>query len=203
MLRLKLHQLTFKVSVLGNQYTSLFTVFLDMYGDDKKQDWPPPSDVSERWRRLTMQSLIGSANEQLITNNKVNSVNISLVTSIEECRVRIFHKIEGPLYRLYPAIDPSKIMPIVDKTFNLVKQMSLQQFHLRIVAPCPGDGYIAGITPDMTSVAESEDVPEGTVGFIVRPGLAKWGDAHGKNLDQRLDLVPSLVFIEPHVKTEA
>lgn len=174
-----------------------------MYGTGEKQDWPLPSHDSERWRRLTMQTLVGSTGEQLITKVKVNCKNVVLRNSIDELRVHIFRKIEGPLYRLHPAVDSSKINPILEKAFNLAMHMSLQQFRLQVIAPNAGDNYTAGINLDMTSVPESDDVPVGKVGFIVRPGLAKWGDAHGKNLDQRLDLVPSLVFIEPCVKEEA
>jgi hypothetical protein len=34
------------------------------------------------------------------------------------------------------------------------------------------------------------------VAFIVSPGLAKWGDAHEKNLGTRLDIAAALVFVE-------
>jgi hypothetical protein len=60
--------------------------------------------------------------------------------------------------------------------------------------------YSLGVTTGLVSIPDSEEVPEGRVAFIVNPGLTKWGDAHGKCLDQRLDIVPALVFVEESVQ---
>lgn len=40
---------------------------------------------------------------------------------------------------------------------------------------------------------DGDDIDDGVVAFIVKPGLRKWGNAHGKMLDQYYDIVPSLV----------
>jgi hypothetical protein len=50
----------------------------------------------------------------------------------------------------------------------------------------------------MTSVPDRdcEDIEGGFVAFVVNPGLTKWGDARGLHLDQRNDIVPSLVQLE-------
>ena len=45
--------------------------------------------------------------------------------------------------------------------------------------------------PDDDDKAES-----GVVAFVLRPGLTKWGDAHGKNLDQVCPIVKSTVKLE-------
>jgi hypothetical protein len=43
---------------------------------------------------------------------------------------------------------------------------------------------------------------DGTVAFVVSLRLTKWGDAEGRQLDCRYDIVPSLVHLQPFIKTE-
>ena len=51
----------------------------------------------------------------------------------------------------------------------------------------------------MTSVPDrdGDDINDGVVAFVVNPGLTKWGDARGEKLDERYDIVPCLVQLEP------
>jgi hypothetical protein len=55
------------------------------------------------------------------------------------------------------------------------------------------------VVDERTSIPniDGEETDEGVVAFVINPGLTKYGDAHGKNLDQRYDIVPSLVLLDP------
>lgn len=155
-----------------------------------------PSEPAEQWRRNTLECLVGSKSNQIIVEGKVDHTSVAAAQYIEDKRKFIVDNIGEPLTRLFPSLDSSKIYPIVDKAFNLALRMFLQQCRFQIVFPELGEQYIAGSTAEMTSHTDSDEGPVGSVGFVVNPGLAKWGDAHGKNLDQRLDLVPSLVLVD-------
>jgi hypothetical protein len=50
----------------------------------------------------------------------------------------------------------------------------------------------------MTAVPDrnGRDIEEGTVSFVVNSGLTKWGDAEGRNMDCRYDIIASLVQVE-------
>lgn len=184
------------VIFLGQQYEGLTEVFFEMFGTEHQHFWPTPSIQAERWRYVTLEHFVGSMGKEAIAQGRINHVSSVSEKSMEDHWKTMVNNIAVPLGRLYRGTDHSRIKSIVDKAFNLVLQMSLQKFRLQVVFPEIGDTYVTDITPELSSVTESDEVLVGTVGFIVNPGLAKWGDAHGKNLDQRLDLVPSLVFIE-------
>lgn len=186
------------VLVLGEKYKELSAIFFEMFGTEFQHDWPKPSESAERWRRVTMEHLIDSTGKEFTTEHR----DAHVITSVEQLRSHIYHSIEGPLCCLDPEVNMSKVIPIVDKAIHLAQQMFLQQCRFQVVFPSPGDDYCAGATPGMSCVPENENLSAGVVRFIVRPGLAKWGDAHGKSLDERLDLVPSLVFVEPRIKRE-
>ena len=43
---------------------------------------------------------------------------------------------------------------------------------------------------------DDDSTENGIVTFVLNPGLTKWGDAYGKNLDQHCDIVKSTVKLE-------
>jgi hypothetical protein len=174
--------------------------FLHMFGTETQLKWPIPSELAERWRVTTLEQLVNMVGTEAITSRATKKKNIELENSIKIQRDWIADRITKPLRRLSVRVDSSTLTAIIDKAFALALKMFRQQCRFQVVFPKIGDRYIEGATPNLTSVPESDDVECGRVGFIVKPGLAKWGDAHGKSLEKRLDLVPSLVFIEATAK---
>ena len=98
-------------------------------------------------------------------------------------------------------VDAPQFQNIVDKAFQLALQVSLQRFRIQITHPMVGDSFN---TDTMKAIpnTDDEDADDGAVAFIVRPGLNKWGDTHGKNFDHRYDVVPSLVQVTHSSKPE-
>lgn len=171
-------------------------IYISLFGIDHQHNWPKPSEPAEQWRCNTLQYLVGSTNDQIIVEGKVHHEGILAFHYIEKRREAVVDSIGEPLTRLFPSLDASKIYPIVDKAFNLAFRIYMQQCRFQVVFPELGEQYIAGTTAEMTSHGNGDSGPVGIVGSVINPGLAKWGDAHGKNLDQRLDLVPSLVLVD-------
>ncbi|KAF1930073.1 uncharacterized protein M421DRAFT_3831 [Didymella exigua CBS 183.55] len=79
-----------------------------------------------------------------------------------------------------------KMMQLVDKAFALMSKMGFQRSGPALTSM----PWCLSRSPDGDRIAG------GIVSFIVNPGLTKWGDARGKNLDQSYGIVPSLVRLE-------
>lgn len=114
-------------------------------------------------------------------------------------RTLIANEIGTKLANLSTAADFPLLSRIVEAAFALALQMSLQRSRLQITFPNVGDrldhAQMAPI-PD----PDGKDFEDEVVAFIVKPGLTKWGDAYGKHFDQRHDIVPSFVQLQPHVE---
>jgi hypothetical protein len=100
---------------------------------------------------------------------------------------------------MMPDFDCERLKPVIQKAFTLAVDIFSQRCRFQVMWPQLDEEYFLGVTTGLVSIPDSEEVQEGRVAFIVNPGLTKWGDAHGKCLDQRLDIVPALVFVEEQV----
>jgi hypothetical protein len=179
---------------VGNQ-------FLNLYGSAHDHDWPIPCELSERWKYTTIESLLDIFGKEAIINGIPNGgASSSVRESMTNLREGIQASIESTFTSLSPKTDFYQLQPIINKSISLALQMSLQRCRVQIVWPAIGEAYVLGETIHLSSISDSEDVEEGNVAFIVNPGLAKWGDAYGKKLEQRLDIVPSMVFVEARPK---
>ncbi|KAJ4295218.1 hypothetical protein N0V90_007229 [Kalmusia sp. IMI 367209] len=183
------------------QLDDLAMNFLDVFGENHKHEWPTPTSLSEQWRLITTEQLLGCVGEQAVTHGRMMGASPQLEENIRSARSRVKDSIIGPLCRISPGTDFSRVDTIVNKAFTLSLRMSLQRCRMQVVYPEVGDIYLNGQV-DLTSIAESDTVEEGKVALIASPGFAKWGDAQGEHLDQRLDLVPAMVLVEPLVKKE-
>ncbi|KAF2642544.1 hypothetical protein P280DRAFT_548005 [Massarina eburnea CBS 473.64] len=184
-------------SMFGPIFSDLSDTFSSLFGPLHSHGWPIPTDIAERWRYTTLERLLELTGVDMITNGPSEDHN--LARSMHSVRYNIHDVVESTFLRLSPNTDYSKLKVIVDKAMGLALQMFLERSRVQIVWPALGDPFVVGETPHLASTHESEDVEEGYVAFIVNPGLAKWGDAHGKNLETRLDIVPAQVFVEPFI----
>jgi hypothetical protein len=191
----------------GDSISRVWSKLFDMENEDR---WPTPSPQCEAWRCSTMEYMVDVASRTAITHGVEEASGQSLeehaVHGFKKCviqsRARMLDILRLPLSQLAPAADLSSVQGIVDKAFTLALDMSLQRSRLRVTWPMIGatfDKERMSLLPN----SSGEDVEDGTVAFIVNPGLAKWGNAEGRNMDCRYDIVPCLVQIETSVQTEA
>ncbi|KAF2690233.1 hypothetical protein K458DRAFT_249113, partial [Lentithecium fluviatile CBS 122367] len=182
--------------MVGNICNSIANEFRALFLNEHHDGWPVPSELAERWRYTTAQQLVDvvgrEAIAQGITQNEIKDMRNSMLDLRRDaCKV-----VESVFGSLSPNTDFSTMTGIVNKAVQLAQQMSLQRSRIQVFWPYIGEKFAVGDTPHLKSIPESEDIEEGYVAFIVNPGLTKWGDSHGKNLDKRQDLTPSTVFIE-------
>jgi hypothetical protein len=193
-------------AVFGEIGGPLRSLWSDVFGDDQNPWWPRPSTRCETWRCTTVEQLLERVDrEELIHGRKTEAQdsNSRLQKSVSDARALVRYQIESISKWLATDFDGAKVQAVVDKAFALAISIATQRSRLQIICPSIGQQYRQGWTPSLVSIPESEDVTHGHVGFIVNPGLRKWGDAHGQNLDQWLDVVPSLVYIEQQPEAEA
>jgi hypothetical protein len=180
-------------AILGKQCNGHYTTWQSMYGMGHYNHWPIPTVLSETWRYTTMESMLTLVDREIITHGKDKNKPTSVEAAIIALRRHVVNAIDRRLAEVSNVdVNRQQVNTIIDKAFSFAMQMSLQRVRFQITFPKPGsksNNDTMKFVPD----AEGEDVSEGTVAFTVNPGLTKWGDAHGKNLDHRYDIVTSLV----------
>jgi hypothetical protein len=194
-------------AILGDVGTSIAELWSKLFNDKHHRGWPTLSVSCESWHCTTVEHAVKTMSQSCNAdeNTKVDcgllDGTASHKSESEELRVRtlIANEIGTKLANLSTAADFPLIARIIEAAFALALQMSLQRSRLQITFPDVDDrldyGKMAPI-PD----PDGEDLEDGVVAFIVRPGLTKWGDAYGEHFDQRYDIVPSLVQLQPHVE---
>ncbi|KAF9700166.1 hypothetical protein EKO04_001345 [Ascochyta lentis] len=184
--------------VWGNNWEAL-------YGDSHEGGLPYPTASSESYRctvvgelaRLTGRETIIQGQGDAHLHNMRGARR--LATGVLECRNEVANVIGRKLATISSTVDVSQIPTIIDRAFALALDMSLQKCRLQLTYPAIGAVFKENSMSPMPDL-DGEDVDDGVVAFIVNPGLTKWGDAHGKMLDQRYDIVPSLVQLQRHEK---
>ncbi|KAI4620109.1 hypothetical protein J4E80_004635 [Alternaria sp. BMP 0032] len=182
-------------SIYGTDCEVLNTTWQNMFVTDHVNGWPTPTSLSENWRCATMESLLALVDRETITHGKVTEVTKQLEPAVIATRNKIQTIIESGLDKISSDPDLSQVGNIVNKAFALAAEMSLQKSRLQVTYPKVGEVFAAesmSYVPD----PDGNDIDEGVVAFTVNPGLTKWGDTHGKNLDHRYDIVASLVQLE-------
>lgn len=173
-----------------------------LYGDGHRGEQPPPSTSSELYRCTVASELVRLTGRETILTGQINTevrkkgIAGYLIEGTLTCRDAVASTIGKKLASISSAVDFAEIPFIVDCAFALALEMSLQKCRLQVTYPAIGDAFS---NSNMSSIPDldGDDIDEGNVAFIVHPGLTKWGDAHGRKLDQQYDIVPSLVQLEP------
>jgi len=182
-------------SIYGNDCAMLGGTWKSMFLTGHVNGWPVPTLLSESWRCTTTESMLTLVDREVITQGKINNVPQKLEPGIIATRDQVKNIIKDGLNRISHEPDLSSVSNIVNKAYSLALQMSLQKSRLQVTYAQVGDKFVAG-SMDYVPDPEGDDIDQGVVAFIVNPGLTKWGDVHGKNLDCRYDIVASLVQLE-------
>lgn len=189
-----LYQAIFKApfAIFGAEGQTANNLWFSMFHNDHQHGWPVPSFASEEWRRATMKRLVTLVDEEIITKGIAKTEYRWLEEMAVKDREQLIEYIGSGLRLIAPQVDLSQVRQIVDKAYTLAMQMGLQHSRLQVTYPRIGDEVKK---TEMMTVADEdeEDEDDRVVGLVFNPGLAKWGDAHGKNYDHRYDIVRALV----------
>jgi hypothetical protein len=182
-------------TVYGKQAEVLNMSWSSMFPVEHYKEWPCPSSLRETWRYTTAESMLGLVDRDVITNGKAKNEYEGLEPGIIETRKAVVAAIESGITNIAPTAENLDIVSIINKAFALAVQMALQRFRLQITYPRVGDRFNKN-TMKFMSDPDGEDVDDGMVAYVVNPGLTKWGDANGKNLEHRYDIIPSFVQLD-------
>lgn len=183
---------------LGKVGLDLAVMWTSVYGRDRVGGWPKPTLMSETWRATTSTQVAEQLHPKAMSEGFVDdepSFQNMDYDAINH-RAQIFSLIMSFLSTISGVKALPEVHTIVHKALTLAMQMSTQRVRLQITYPpvgLPFDDKIMKPMDDPEDDDEEEDVKDGAVAFVLHPGLAKWGNAHGKDLDQRFDIVKAAV----------
>ncbi|KAF1969592.1 hypothetical protein BU23DRAFT_394040, partial [Bimuria novae-zelandiae CBS 107.79] len=183
----------------GNEVNGFWT---NIFGNCHARNWPTPCDVAERWRCVTVEHLVECSGKEVIMQGLTTGPD-PFRDGILALRQDVSEHIFETLSKISPSTDFSQLPVIINKAYSLAIDMNTQRCRLQVVFPDIGHAYSQGQPWYLKSILEEEELEEGGVAFIVHPGLVKWGDGHGKNLNHDLVLVPCEVYIDPFILEES
>ncbi|KAF2867013.1 hypothetical protein BDV95DRAFT_611295 [Massariosphaeria phaeospora] len=171
--------------------------------------WPFPTKDSEKARQQYTRKLLEHAFERKDLSGPIGrshtAFRVSVINRIKACSTLL-----GPAASLHRRIDPkvSAIENLVHHACYLALQMALAAPRLRVECPRPGDPYVepqGSHHPTMDKIQECAHIKEGQVSFIVRPGLSRYGNMSGTDLNKHtllskaesVHIIRSLVCISP------
>jgi len=188
-------------SPFGGEGLAINELYSKMFGVDFSNSMPLPTLLCETWRRTTIEHLMVYVDQDAITPwDEVMTMKV-LEDAIVQTRNGAFSAIQSTFALIAPPIDLAPVRQLLDKAIAMAIQMSLQRCRLQVTYPEIGtrfDKEQMFSLPDL----HGEEIDDGVVTFVVNPGLTKWGDVHGKNLELRYDIVPALVQLEAMPKVE-
>jgi hypothetical protein len=173
-----------------------------MFGKDHFRGWPSPCSSSETWRHMTTERLLELSNRDLITSGYIqpqdmdmeNPTWVDLVSDVIEQRDNVADILVANLSALSTLADPTQVPKIVKKAFSLALEMLLSRSRIQITYAQIGAQFNEKTM--CVRDTDEESLNKSTVAFVVRPGMTKWGDSHGKHFEESLDIVPCEVQLE-------
>jgi hypothetical protein len=183
-------------TIFGVAGRTIANFWSSMYGAQHSHGWPAPSSACETWRRGTVEQLVASVDEEIITLGKAKEDCYTLERHIVDARAAVVHAVLTGLASITSAVDSSQVLQIVDAAFGLQMHLALQQARFQVCFPKSGERFDEG-QMTMQAISDEEDGAKvDIVAAVVNPGLMKWGGGQGKSFEQRYAIVPALVRLE-------
>ncbi|KAH7396594.1 hypothetical protein DE146DRAFT_736696 [Phaeosphaeria sp. MPI-PUGE-AT-0046c] len=183
-------------AIFGELCNELRRVWQQLFLGDEFGSWPRPTALSEAWRCTTQERMMGLVDREVIASGEPKGKNEQLEPSILQVRKKVKDEIQAGFAALSASPNLAQVQSIIDRSFTLAMKMSIQRYRLQVTYPAVGAVFNK---EEMVAILQADDgdIVEGTVAFVVNPGLTKWGDTHGEHFDQRYDIVPALVQLDP------
>jgi len=141
--------------------------------------YPVASEQSEKWRNATVIHLASKVGK----NPEKASV---IVTTIQEQLEDRLCSILG--VASLKASDRDSLTKIVADSCEFAVLLGQQRCRLRFYVPEAGVHFDATDNKEKLETIGTEEIQFGKVGFVSAPGLRKWGNGYGQNLDE-LDVI--------------
>jgi hypothetical protein len=188
------------LSIFGELGYGLGEHWMKMFGDGHVGGWPCPSGSSETWRHVTTERLLELGGRDTFTKGlaeleeMMNKGDLGFASHVYNQRKNVVHVLGDQLSALSATADLMQIPKIVNKASCLALDMLMSRSRVQITYSRVGIRFDEKHMSVHDAADENPD--KGIVAFFVRPGLTKWGDAHGRNFDESLSIVPCEVQLE-------
>ncbi|KAH8723593.1 hypothetical protein GQ44DRAFT_619774 [Phaeosphaeriaceae sp. PMI808] len=179
--------------IVSTDSKTIFNSWIAIFGTGKFYEWPNPSTLSETWRYTTVKHLVDVESGEDMAQKSVMDQNEYLTQHSLAVQTDKTGFIEDILARITTDIESLKVDHVASSAVTLAMHMWLQKCRLQITFPNIGDQFDRTEMKSLRNVDDEDEIEDGVVMGVINPGLTKWGDVHGKNFDQRYDIVPSLV----------
>ncbi|KAH5167316.1 hypothetical protein HBI25_075650 [Parastagonospora nodorum] len=182
-------------AIFGKEGNNCSELYNKMFGNMLQHGWPIPTPASEVWRCTTIDHLATFIRPEALNSWNMKSEHNHLEENVVKVRTGVLKVLSSGLEPFLPSVDLAPLRHVIDKACSLALQIHCQRFRLMVTHPMVGDTFN---NDSMVSIPNiyGEELDAGMVAFVINPGLTKHGDVHGKNLDQRYDIVPALVQLE-------
>lgn len=182
-------------AIYRTRWDGLNAVWKNLFGEAHCHGWPYPTALSEAWRCTTMDQMIGVIGQGAVVQDSLKERFNYIQQDSLEVRDNIMNALHTVLKHNSLAEQMPQICQIIEKAFDMAAKISTQRSRIQVTFPSVGEVFDKAAMSAMPD-PDGEDIENGIVTFVVHPGLSKWGDANGKKLDHRYDIVPSRVQIE-------
>jgi len=141
--------------------------------------YPVASEQSEKWRNATVLHLASKVSKN---PEKASAIAITILEQLEDrlCSILGIDSLK--------ASDRDSLTKIVTDSCEFAVLLGQQRCRLRFYVPEAGLHFDATDNKEKLETIGSEEIQFGKVGFVSAPGLRKWGNGYGQNLDE-LDVI--------------
>jgi len=159
----------------------LFQKLSSTDGVESADAYPVASEQSEKWRNATVLHLTSKVRR---SPERASAIATTILEQLED-RLSDILGIDS-----LKASDRDSLTKIVTDSCEFALLLGQQRCRLRFYIPEAGLHFDATNNKEKleTIGSESEEIQFGKVGFVSAPGLRKWGNGYGQNLDE-LDVI--------------
>ena len=158
----------------------LFQKLSSTDGVESADAYPVASEQSEKWRNATVLHLTSKVSRN---PEKASAIAITILEQLED-RLSDILGIDS-----LKASDRDSLTKIVTDSCEFALLLGQQRCRLRFYIPEAGLHFDANDNnKEKLETIGGEEIQFGKVGFVSAPGLRKWGNGYGQNLDE-LDVI--------------
>ncbi|PWW79943.1 hypothetical protein C7212DRAFT_361424 [Tuber magnatum] len=165
--------------VFGERLEDTWKGIFDEDGKESADAYPVASEQSEKWRNATVLHLTSKAHKN---PEKASVVAATILEQLEDGLTSILgiDSLKAP--------DQESLRKIVIDSCEFAALLGQQRCRLRFYTPEAGIHFDTSDNKQKLEATGSEEIQFGKVAFVSAPGLRKWGNGYGQNLEE-LDVI--------------
>ncbi|KAG0637898.1 hypothetical protein HOY80DRAFT_219628 [Tuber brumale] len=165
--------------VFGEPLEATWKAIFDEDGTEPADPYPVASEQSEKWRNSTILHLTSKVHKN---PERASAIATTILEQLED-RLSSILGIDS-----LQAPDRDSLKKIVSDSCEFAVLLGQQRCRLRFYLPEDGLHFDTSDNGQKFEAIGNEEIQFGKVAFVSAPGLRKWGNGYGQNLDE-LDVI--------------